>query len=286
MTSVRSLRKAVRTAGIVTAAGLVCRGSRQRAGPGARRLGRVQRGVRRVCKAGRSGRRACDRATRRAGSSRSMRTASAIGSAGRRRMRAGSITGPRSRRRSPRSRSCSCVTAACSRWTIRSRATFPSCDRCTTASARWTTSRSGCCSRILPASRIPPGPTARGGPWEPFEPTRWEQLVAMMPYQQLAFRAGLPVRLQQSRLHLPRPRDRGAHRRSVGRVRPEEHLDAAWPDAELRRQLAVPPGRPAGRELHRPRRQWARPHRAEPARSSIRVSRSPTAGGMHRSAIS
>lgn len=27
-------------------------------------------------------------------------------------------------------------------------------------------------------------------PWQPFEPTRWEQLVAMMPYQQLHFRPG------------------------------------------------------------------------------------------------
>ena len=30
-------------------------------------------------------------------------------------------------------------------------------------------------------------PYGRGRPWEPFEPTRWEQLVAMMPYQQLLF---------------------------------------------------------------------------------------------------
>ncbi len=33
-------------------------------------------------------------------------------------------------------------------------------------------------------------PYKQGLPWEPFEPTRWEQLVAMMPYQQLAFRPG------------------------------------------------------------------------------------------------
>jgi CubicO group peptidase (beta-lactamase class C family) len=30
----------------------------------------------------------------------------------------------------------------------------------------------------------------RGEPWEPFEPTDWEQLVAMMPYQQLVFAPG------------------------------------------------------------------------------------------------
>ena len=36
----------------------------------------------------------------------------------------------------------------------------------------------------------PTWPYRRGEPWEPFEPTRWEQLVAMMPYQQLRFRPG------------------------------------------------------------------------------------------------
>lgn len=33
-------------------------------------------------------------------------------------------------------------------------------------------------------------PYGRGRSWEPFEPTRWEQLVAMMPYQELRFRPG------------------------------------------------------------------------------------------------
>ena len=31
---------------------------------------------------------------------------------------------------------------------------------------------------------------SRGEPWEPFEPTTWGQLVAMMPYQRLHFRPG------------------------------------------------------------------------------------------------
>lgn len=31
-------------------------------------------------------------------------------------------------------------------------------------------------------------PYTEGRPWEPFEPTRWEQLVAMMPYQEVHFR--------------------------------------------------------------------------------------------------
>jgi CubicO group peptidase (beta-lactamase class C family) len=33
-------------------------------------------------------------------------------------------------------------------------------------------------------------PWTRGRPWEPFEPTTWEQLVAMMPYQELEFKPG------------------------------------------------------------------------------------------------
>jgi CubicO group peptidase (beta-lactamase class C family) len=36
----------------------------------------------------------------------------------------------------------------------------------------------------------PTWPYTRGRPWEPFEPTRWDQLVAMMPYQEVAFRPG------------------------------------------------------------------------------------------------
>ena len=33
-------------------------------------------------------------------------------------------------------------------------------------------------------------PYGEGQPWEPFEPTTWNQLVAMMPYQQLHFKPG------------------------------------------------------------------------------------------------
>lgn len=33
-------------------------------------------------------------------------------------------------------------------------------------------------------------PYGDGNAWEPFEPTKWEQLVAMMPYQQLLFKPG------------------------------------------------------------------------------------------------
>ena len=36
----------------------------------------------------------------------------------------------------------------------------------------------------------PTWPYTNGRPWEPFEPTSWSQLVAMMPYQQLEFRPG------------------------------------------------------------------------------------------------
>ena len=36
----------------------------------------------------------------------------------------------------------------------------------------------------------PTWPYGEGRPWEPFEPTRWDQLVAMMPYQQVLFEPG------------------------------------------------------------------------------------------------
>jgi CubicO group peptidase (beta-lactamase class C family) len=36
----------------------------------------------------------------------------------------------------------------------------------------------------------PTWPYGSGKPWEPFEPTTWNQLVAMMPYQEIGFRPG------------------------------------------------------------------------------------------------
>ncbi|HEX6643589.1 MAG TPA: serine hydrolase domain-containing protein [Gemmatimonadales bacterium] len=36
----------------------------------------------------------------------------------------------------------------------------------------------------------PTWPYGEGKPWEPFEPTRWEQLVSMMPYQEVHFAPG------------------------------------------------------------------------------------------------
>ncbi len=36
----------------------------------------------------------------------------------------------------------------------------------------------------------PTWPYTEGKPWEPFEPTTWEQLAAMMPYQEIAFKPG------------------------------------------------------------------------------------------------
>ncbi len=38
--------------------------------------------------------------------------------------------------------------------------------------------------------QAPTWPYKEGAAWEPFEPTRWEQLVAMMPYQELLFTPG------------------------------------------------------------------------------------------------
>jgi CubicO group peptidase (beta-lactamase class C family) len=36
----------------------------------------------------------------------------------------------------------------------------------------------------------PTWPYTQGKPWQPFEPTTWNQLVAMMPYQELLFKPG------------------------------------------------------------------------------------------------
>jgi CubicO group peptidase (beta-lactamase class C family) len=36
----------------------------------------------------------------------------------------------------------------------------------------------------------PTWPYKQGKPWEPFEPTEWSQLVAMMPYQEVSFKPG------------------------------------------------------------------------------------------------
>jgi CubicO group peptidase (beta-lactamase class C family) len=36
----------------------------------------------------------------------------------------------------------------------------------------------------------PTWPYKQGKPWEPFEPTTWNQLVAMLPYQEIAFQPG------------------------------------------------------------------------------------------------
>ncbi|HEY7879100.1 MAG TPA: serine hydrolase domain-containing protein, partial [Gemmatimonadaceae bacterium] len=36
----------------------------------------------------------------------------------------------------------------------------------------------------------PTWPYKQGKPWEPFEPTTWSQLVAMMPYQEVFFKPG------------------------------------------------------------------------------------------------
>jgi CubicO group peptidase (beta-lactamase class C family) len=36
----------------------------------------------------------------------------------------------------------------------------------------------------------PTWPYKQGKPWEPFEPTTWNQLIAMMPYQELLFEPG------------------------------------------------------------------------------------------------
>nr|MBA3556888.1 beta-lactamase family protein [Gemmatimonadales bacterium] len=52
--------------------------------------------------------------------------------------------------------------------------------------------------------QTPTWPWSRGESWEPFEPTTWAQLVAMMPYQRLHFRSyvgATPYHLAADRSH-------------------------------------------------------------------------------------
>ena len=53
--------------------------------------------------------------------------------------------------------------------------------------------------------RAPTWPWGGDQPWHPFEPTDWEQLVAMLPYTAAEFRPGHEVQLFESRRDLPRP---------------------------------------------------------------------------------
>jgi CubicO group peptidase (beta-lactamase class C family) len=75
-------------------------------------------------------------------------------------------------------------------------------------------------------------PYDEGRGWEPFEPTGWDQLVAMMPYQQLHFRPGSqygysnPAFIYLARIIEQLTGDPGSRH-------PEEHLRTARPRLEL-----------------------------------------------------
>ena len=64
-------------------------------------------------------------------------------------------------------------------------------------------------------------------PWHPFEPTAWEQLVAMLPYTDVQFAPGIEVQLLEPRRHLPRPHHPAAVGRRLRGLRHQEHPDAA-----------------------------------------------------------
>ncbi len=50
------------------------------------------------------------------------------------------------------------------------------------------------------------------GPWEPYEPTQWSQLVAMMPYTSVDFAPGYAISLLQPRRRLSRADHRAPQR--------------------------------------------------------------------------
>ena len=123
--------------------------------------------------------------------------------------------------------------------------------------------------------------------WQPFEPTRWEQLVAMMPYQEISFPPGSKYSYSNPALHLPRADHRGDHRRPVPVLHPEEHLDAARHDPELLRRRHRTSSRRIARTAM-PSSGTAPDTRRSGcmAGTSTRASPSPTADGMRRSAMS
>ena len=96
----------------------------------------------------------------------------------------------------------------------------------------------------------PTWPYKAGKPWEPFEPTRWEQLVSMMPYQEVQFRPGSQYSYSNPAfIYLARIIEQ-LHRRPVRGVRPEEYLDPAGHDPELLRDDAVSSVALALEQLH------------------------------------
>ena len=91
-------------------------------------------------------------------------------------------------------------------------------------------------------------------PWHPFEPTRWAQIVAMMPVHRAAVPAGHAVQLLESRRHLPRPDHRAVLGRRLRGLHRQEHLHAARHGAQLLRPRAVPSGGAPLAQLRRHRR--------------------------------
>jgi CubicO group peptidase (beta-lactamase class C family) len=68
----------------------------------------------------------------------------------------------------------------------------------------------------------PTWPYSDGKPWQPFEPTDWSQLIAMIPYQELACWPGDQVSIFQPRFYLLGAGHRGAQRRPFRGLRVEE----------------------------------------------------------------
>ena len=84
-------------------------------------------------------------------------------------------------------------------------------------------------------------PYGNGASWEPFEPTRWEQLGGDDAIPGDQFPPGSKYSYSNPALHLPRAHHRGDHRRPVPVLHPEEHLDPARHDPELFRVDTVLP---------------------------------------------
>ena len=138
-----------------------------------------------------------------------------------------SITGPRSPRRSPASRSCSCAIAGCCRSTIRSSSTCPSCaqvhnpfgDISQVTIRHLMTHSAGLSRRHLAVGRRSAVASVRT---DPLGAGRRDDAV-----HRPAVRARHEVQLLEPGRHLSRPDHRAAVRRRLRGLHHQEHLHAA-----------------------------------------------------------
>ena len=122
--------------------------------------------------------------------------------------------------------------------------------------------------------RAPTWPWGEGKDWEPFEPPRYEQVQAMLPYTELLFAPGSRFSYSNPGRRLPGPHHRGADERRLRGLRRQERPPAPRHVPQLLRQgAAAPASRTARTAISTTRRVCTRP-----ASTSTRERRCRTAG--------